>query len=565
MLENRKALSDYRLHTALEKLDSAKLLLDEEKYKAAANRAYYAMFHRKEKYHMDNKLRLDGIFGSGMVLRRDVENKIWGWCPSDGNISVALDGSPCPVSLDGKRFTAVLPAREASTGHEIVISCRDEKITLSDVCFGEVYLLSGQSNMQLPVDRVLDRHGDEVRAANEPLIRHFTVEPRYLFGRYAEDIPAAEWKKAVYPEVFGFSAAGYFFGLRMYKELGVPIGLVLNAMGGATIEAWMPEESVKKFYDCTPQIEKYYREGACEQQIAEEQRLDTEWRAALAEADRNMPVDRVPDGAEPFNVPGMCFGTELEGRTGSAFFYREIELENEPSGGAIAYIGNSIEADETFINGVKIGETSYRYPPRKYTVPAGVLRKGKNLITVRLISTAGVCGFVSDHPYYLESGGERIGLEGQWLMKKGAECGNCPNVLFPPLLPTVLYNASFYPLRDMSFSAVLWYQGESNCNTPEDAKRYDEKFAELVRVWREKLGYEIPFVCTEMCDFDDPAVKVHDTEGWKEVQRQQREAPAKVPRCAAALCAVLGEPWELHPQRKKEVGERLAEALLTIM
>ena len=454
-----------------------------------------------------------------------------------------------------------MPPRAASAGHMITVCCGEAQIVLEDVCFGDVFLLSGQSNMQLTADRVMDCHGMEVTEANYPLIRHFTVEPRYYFGKLADDIPQGEWKKAIYPDVKEFSAAGFFFAKKLHKEIGVPIGLVLNAMGGSTVEAWMPEALLSKYGDFSDVLNKYKPDGALEAEVTFGENRENRWRSALFEGDMGTPLDRIPDGAEPFTVPGMCFGTRLEGWSGSVFFYKEIELEREPEGDALLYVGNIYESNITYINGTRVGAIEYRYPPSKYPLEPGVLKKGRNIICTRILQKNGVGGFVHGHPYFLDSGAERIDLEGEWMMKPGTSIEPLEDTLFPPVLPTCLYNASFWPIREVNFTGMLWYQGESNAMQPE---RYDEKFADMIAELRRRTGQRLPVVCTELCDFDDPGVKEHDKSGWQEIQRQQREAPDKVPDCAVALGHDLGQPYDLHPQRKKELGDRMAKEMLRL-
>lgn len=499
-----------------------------------------------------------------MVLQRGRSNRLWGTCPQGAQLSAALDGQPCPTACADGRFSVTLPAQEASTGHIIEITCGDESLRLEDVCFGEVFLLSGQSNMQLEVNRVMDVSAAEVLAADYPLVRHFTVEPRYLFGRQAEEIVPAPWRKGVYPEVMGMSAAGFFFGRRMQEELDVPVGLVLNAMGGSTIEAWMPEELLEQFGDYAAQIKEFYDHDVFTARVSGEEKDNTDWHLALDREDEAASASAIPADAEPFTVPSMTFGTVLEGYSGSVWFYREVELESEPEGEGLLYLGDIVDSDRAYINGKLVGETAYRYPPRKYPVPAGLLKKGRNLIACRMVIKDSAGGFVPYHPYYLDTGAQRIELAGQWLMKTETRAAHpAPPVLFPPVLPTGLYNASLYPLRDMQFAGVLWYQGESNVTDPE---RYNEKFTVMMNSWRELLGQKLPVVCVELCDYIDPLSRDTEVpEDWRNMQRMQLRQPEFTADCAVARAHDLGEGLEIHPQRKQELGERLAQQALKLI
>ncbi len=517
---------------------------------------------------MNRLLTLDGIFSDGMVLQRNRPAAVWGTCPDGAAVHAELDGSSCVVNCEKGRFTVTLPSQPASTGHRLSITCEDETVTLSDVCFGEVFLLSGQSNMELPAERVMDVSGDELLQADFPLIRQFRVEPRYMFARQAESLVPHPWTRAVFPDVLELSAAGFFFARRMQEQLDVPIGLVLNAMGGSIVEAWLPEEELYSFGGeegglgiYAGKVLPYHEPGALEAQVSADEKAKEAWLDSLRTGDETQTACAIPSDASEYTVPGMSFGTELEGWCGSVWFWREVTLDHEPAGDGFLYVGELIDSDRTYVNGTPVGETTYRYPSRKYSVPAGVLHKGRNIIAVRLVIDNGAGGFIPDHPYYLHTGRERIDLTGKWYMKKETAAQPAPPVLFPPDLPTGLYNASLHPLRGIEFAGLLWYQGESNTWAPE---RYNEKFDRMMTVWREHLGQELPVVCTELCDYIDPAVKVCDTSGWKEIQRQQLRQPEVTSRCATVPAADLGESYELHPQRKAELGERLADAMLKL-
>jgi len=507
-------------------------------------------------------LTLDGIFSNGMVLQREREVRLWGRCPQGAAVSAELNGQPCTVLCSDGRFTVTIPPQPASCCHTIIIACENQRIELGDVCFGDVFLLAGQSNMQLPVARVQDVSEGETLAADYSLVRQFVVEPRYFFGHKAEELAANPWTKGVYPEVMSMSAAGFFFARRLYEERQVPIGLVLNAMGGSCIEAWMSEELLESLGISTERILPFHTPGVFEDLISGEEKLFADWMESLLTGTEAEEARAIPSGTEEFAVPSMSFDTSLDGFSGSVWFYREVNLDVVPDRDGLLYLGDIIDSDRTYINGQLVGETAYRYPPRKYRVPAGLLHRGTNLIACRMVINGGVGGFVPDHPYYLDTGFERLDISGSWRMKKQTEAAPANPTLFPPSLPTGLFNASLCPLRGLEFAGMLWYQGESNAASPEG---YGEKFTALMNEWRTVLGQPLPVVCVELCDYVDPAARVMDFTGWREIQRQQREQPLHTPDCAVVSAADLGESLELHPQRKQELGERLARKMSTLI
>lgn len=507
-------------------------------------------------------LTLDGIFGSGMVLQRERTVRLWGQCSQGAAVSAALDGCPCVVLCADERFTVTLPPQPASCCHTIIVSCENERIELNDVCFGDVFLLSGQSNMQLPMSRVQDVSERETLTANYPFIRQFVVEPRYLFGRRADSLVSNPWTKGVYPEVMSMSAAGFFFARRIYAEQTVPVGLVLNAMGGSCIEAWMSEELLESLGIGTEAIQSFRDPDVFEKKTAADEKAFAGWLNSLLTGRESEEAGTVPGDAVEFTVPSMSFDTPLDGYSGSVWFYREVELDAVPDRDGLLYLGDIIDSDRTYVNGQLVGETAYRYPPRKYRIPAGLLRQGTNLIACRMVINCGVGGFVPDHPYYLDTGFERVDISGSWRMKKQTAASPAVPVLSAPTLPAGLYNASLCPLKGLEFAGMLWYQGESNAAAPDG---YSEKFTAMMGEWRGLLGQRLPVVCVEMCDYVDPAARVMDFSGWKEMQRCQRELPRYVSDCAVASAADLGESLELHPQRKQELGVRLAREMTTLI
>lgn len=526
---------------------------------------------------MASSLRLDGIFGSGMVFQRGRDNEIWGFDDAADAVEVTLADAKnggavlgtYTGAVRGGRFRVTLPAREACDG--ITITVRgSEEIVLEDVCFGDVFLLVGQSNMELPVRRVLDA-SPEVVESDYPLIRHFTLTPQLIVGRPAECIAPAPWDKAVGEGVLPFSAAGFFCAKRVFEKYGVPIGLVQAAQGGSSLEAWMPREVLEQFGDYSDQIDKFIPEGALADFLAERQRLAIEWNEAITTGVEEEYSKAMPDGLRPYPVPRMIRDTELRGFCGSIWFFREVELEKDPCGEPLLYLGDLYDADRTYVNGTLAGRTEYCYPPRRYFISPALLHKGRNLIAVRLVINNRDGGFVSDHPYFLDTGAERIDLTGEWLYKiecraadviQGTPDETMPAGFMAQNVPTWLFTNSIQPLAGLGFAGALWYQGESNA---ERWQNYDRMFAAAVEAWRKELGQKLPVVCVEMPDYQDPVVENHDTSGWNTIQRYQREAPQLVPDCACVHAKDLFTPFELHPQRKDELGERLAEAVFPLI
>ncbi|MBR5936671.1 MAG: hypothetical protein IKZ90_00185 [Clostridiales bacterium] len=502
-------------------------------------------------------IELAPIFGNGMILQRERPVSIWGKDDRAGSVSVLFEGKTYTAPVTGGKFLITLPAHPVAKDLSLQVR-GSETIELTDVCFGDVFYLAGQSNMELPVSRTLDVSKEEVDASDYPYIRQYRVTPQYNMAEdEIADLAKNPWTAAVPGRIGEMSAAGFYFARRIYDEKQIPIGLVLGAQGGSTIESWMPEELLSKFGDYKEKMAPFMGKDALNEYLKFRDSSIASWRNALSSEDDEKMNKEIPEDATDFSVPGMLRKEDGTGFIGIVWFYKEFTLEDVPSSDAFLYLGDLIDADQTFINGTLVGRTEYRYPPRKYPFDGSILRKGRNLIAVRLIIETGDGGFVAEHPYYVRSGDEKIELSGTWKMAFGKEAASAvPAFLMGQEVPTSLYKTSVRPLKDYSFRGLLWYQGEANSSDPE---RYSEKFSAMIRNWRDLFGQKLPLICVEMADYTDP-VTGKTPPGWDLIQSQQKEAEKTVPDCAVVSAKDLSTPLELHPQRKSELGARLAEA-----
>ena len=509
---------------------------------------------------MEKQMKLAGIFGDGMILQRNNTNRIWGTDPIAEHVTLEIDGQIYEETVADGKFSFLLPPHEEAINLVLTVH-GSGTIECHDVCFGDVFLLSGQSNMELPLSRVLDESGKEIKQAKDPLIRQVRLTPDYCFGEtQTSTLLDAKWTQAIPEEIMEMSAAGYFCAQIIRAQKKVPIGLILNAQGGASVEAWMCQEDLTRFGDFSKEIEPFLAEGSLDSYLRDREVRIGKWYQDVQADNFDSFPSKIPDEARSLLLPAVF--SELDGSpySGSVWFYQKAVLKKEPQGEAFLYVGELIDSDITYVNGEKVGETAYRYPPRKYFFDASILRKGENLIAVRLVVENGFGGFLPEHPYYLEVGGERVELSGEWSYIKEKEASYPAVVGFlTQKIPTGLYRSSILPLTGLAIKGVLWYQGESNAGDPVS---YNEKFAAMVACWRKTLSQDLPIIVVELADYIDP--QNGQDKGWKSIQDQQRRAPDLTSLCAVASAQDLGAMYELHPQRKKELGERLAEKALEL-
>ena len=502
-------------------------------------------------------LMLAPILSDGMIFQREVSNYIYGREDMAASVIVSFMGADYYAEVDEKyEFYVELPPVPAGGPYKITVKGSSE-ITLQDVLVGDVYLLSGQSNMELPIRRVLDVSGEEIAQVKEPFIRQYHIPATYNFKEPESYMYAGSWKKAEGEDLLNFSAAGYFFAKELKEAFQIPVGLIMTAVGGSTIEAWMSPSSVAKFSNYQELIKGYDNLAYFNEYISKQQEESEEWMTKLEQEESKEQITRNYTAWDTCQVPSFVSEILEEDFQGSIYLCKEIHLEEEPLlDTAYIYMGSIIDSDRIWINHREVGRTEYRYPPRKYQVPKGILKKGKNLITVRIVVNNTNGGTVKGKPYLLHYDNKEISLEGEWHYRivKRAE-SPIPKVLFPPKLPVCFYNTTVVPLSKISVAGVLWYQGESNTDAPGN---YADKFTAMVSDWRELFGWELPFIYVQLTNYKDPLTSLEDT-GWAELREQQRRCLG-IYNVAMVTTLDIGESNDLHPQNKKEVGVRLAKA-----
>lgn len=512
---------------------------------------------------MENKgLILSPILREGMVLQRDKTNRIYGTDSLAEMVTVSFNGKEyCARVSDNHEFSVELPPVPSGGPYCITVKGSSE-ITISDILFGDVYILSGQSNMELPVRRVLDVSAEEVSRTNILEIRQYLIPATFNFKEPEKYMCAAEWKKATGDAIMDFSAVGLFFAKEIWEKYHVPVGLIMTAVGGSTIESWMNPVTLRRFGSFEAEVEDFQDIHYFHSFIQKQQEDANKWLEAIEKEEEHFDFSKEYLKWNTCRIPSLVSDYMDEPFSGSVYLCRELYLGSEQKeDNAYIYMGSIIDSDRVWINGTLIGRTEYRYPPRKYSIPKGVLKKGYNLITVRIVINQNNGGTIAGKPYHVYYNGETINLEGDWYYKVGKKSNTVmPSVLFPPLLPIGFYNATVVPLAKIQINGVLWYQGESNTGRPKD---YADEFAAMVSDWRKLFGWEVPFIYVQLPNYREPLNTTEDT-GWAELRDQQRKS-LSLPKVAMVTALDVGEWNDLHPQNKKIIGVRLAKAAMHLI
>ena len=510
-------------------------------------------------------LRLPRLISDGMILQQKKQIKMWGFDRPGRKVMLSFLGEEYVAVADGQgRFEAVLPPMEPGGPYNLYIGNENgEEIVVTDILIGDVWLCAGQSNMELPMERVKDRYPEEIRECSEPFIRTFKVIEHSDFHGPLRELQSGSWEKADTGTILKFSATAYFFAKQMYQMTGVPVGLINTSLGGSRIQSWMSREMLQGDVEDLLLAEKYADDAFVAGQLERNQENMEAWHRNLDEQDqglkRNFKELKDPEPSfKEVSIPFFFRDTQLQGFIGSVWFLRNFQVTGGLAGKAAKlWLGTIVDSDTVYINGVMVGHTDYQYPPRKYEIPEGLLREGENTIVIRVKCENGHGRFTDGKKYALWNDEEEIDLTGKWYYEIGAACEQIEPTDFVNWKPTGLYNGMVAPCRPYTLAGILWYQGESNTHVPEV---YLELMKRMVAGYRKEWGEELPFLYVQLPNF---AIDRYDSDadetgqGWPVVRELQRRAK-KLPRVGMAVTMDLGEDNDLHPLNKKEVGFRLA-------
>lgn len=514
---------------------------------------------------LNAQVRLPRLISDGMVLQRDSKIKVWGWASPGEKVTVHFINSIYNAQADNDgNWSVVIPPVKAGGPYSMQIEASN-KITINDILIGEVWVCSGQSQMDINMERVSPLYQKEIAEAGNPNIRHFVVPIAYNFNGPQTDVPSGRWETISKDNILRISAIAHFYSCELYEKYKVPVGMIRASVGGSPTEAWLNEEEIKLFPNHYNELIRSKNQSYIDSTQKADRERSQQWFTQLGQKDEGYKNPEQPwykaevdiSDWKQMDVPGYWADGEIGWVNGIVWFRKDIDVPANMAGKpARLNLGRLVDADSAFVNGVFVGTTSYMYPPRRYNVPENVLKAGKNTIVVKMISNGGKGGFVPDKPYELIADGSVIDLKGKWLCKVGAVMKPLRGETTIRYKPTGLFNAMISPLKNYSIKGILWYQGESNADRP---KEYGKLMPAMIKTWRESWKRDdLPFLLVQLHNFMEPSDTPSES-NWA-LAREVQAKVLELPNTGMAVAIDLGEWNDIHPLNKKDVAKRLALA-----
>lgn len=515
---------------------------------------------------------LHPLFTDNAVLQRDRPIPIWGWATPGANLSVGIDGKKfwkTRAGADGKWMVRIGPYK-AGGPHTLTVdgSVPGEMATRSNILFGDVWLCSGQSNMEWGIDQA-NNGQQEIAAANYPDIRLFTV-PQTVSGT-PRQLVNSQWLVCNPTNIAagksrGFSAVAYFFGRKLHQELKVPIGLIHSSWGGTVAEAWVHESALGNIKDFDGQVAAVKKSATSELSYEEQNMV---WLREVDKGEREGWAGENADvsGWSSINAPGNWEAVPelgLQNFDGLAWYRREVDVPAEWAGKDLSLqLGSVDDHDTTFWNGKPVGANFAVSVARNYKIPGAEVKAGRNVIAIRVYDTGGLGGLTGrPEQMKLELAGQPpLSLVGSWKLKTSVpskELTSGPIRIDNPNVVTVLNNGMIAPLAPYGLKGAIWYQGESNASR---AEQYGRLLPVLINGWRRQFDTPLSFYIVQLAGYMNPDDAPRDDE-WPRLREAQMNTAQTVERTGIATAIDVGEAGDIHPKNKQDVGLRLALAAL---
>jgi sialate O-acetylesterase len=514
------------------------------------------------------EVKLPRIFTDHAVFQRQKPIPVWGWAKPGETVTVGIGTKKLAVKADKQgKWQVALSAMEAGGPYSLIVQSKANTIELKDILIGEVWLCSGQSNMEWKVNGAKEAW-KEKSSANYPSIRHFQVEKGLAFEPQ-NDLPSGNWEVCTPESVGNFTAVGYFFAREVFEKTKVPVGLIHSSWGGSQVEGWISREGYEKSLELQACLKN----------------MPKNWKEADSVSDRKLKVQLfgTPDPKitkekeENYRSPGTDYSKWWNGSAPGAWDWQGIwAFRGQGYAMCIVNVPKEIIAQETFI-GLGVNDSFMKVyingteawggdQPGKhiFAVPPLTWKAGRNILLLKFGPVKNPEGFGmglagSPDDLYVKSKdlAVTIPLSGPiWkLMPSFAEYHTYAHLMNN--VGITLYNAMIHPLTRYAIRGVLWYQGEANTGR---AYQYRTTFPELISDWRSKWGEEIPFYFVQLSSYG-PNQSSNEGSDWAEL-REAQTMTLKLPKTGMAVTTDIGNANDIHPTNKQDVGKRLAAIAL---
>lgn len=518
---------------------------------------------------------LHPLFSDHAVLQRDMPLRIWGTAGWGEQLTVTFAGQTRHVKADDQGHWSCtldpMPASFESRTLQVSNHQLNKADMATDILVGDVWLCSGQSNMEWPITQTDE--DEEIAKADHPHLRLLTIPHEVAYK--PQSMIDSKWQHCS-PETLragaqgGFSAVAYFFGRKLQEELKVPIGLIHSSWGGTMIEAWMSAETLQGWHPAQGQMNLLRNIAESNDPKALDKIMD-EWFMKHDIGTQQGWHKGTQDTSDWKEVdwPNSWAGCGIKGHEGITWIQREFELpadwETQP---LVFQLGTIADTDTTWINGTEIGRTNSFEVATEYTVPVGIVKAGKNTITMRITNAGGGGIHNKNTPltvsplHITPAEAHQLDpiLSGKWKLKTTATKGKTGRpIAGNPRVPTVLHNAMIAPLKPCALKGVIWYQGEANAGAP---KQYAKLLPMMIADWRKQFDHpELAFHIVSLANYMERSEVPRD-HGWAGLREAQAMAARNVPHCGLAVTIDIGDAKDIHPKNKRDVGLRLALSAL---
>ncbi len=498
-------------------------------------------------------VKLPNIFTSNMVLQRDKQLKIWGWADNGEAVAINFNGQTVKTK-SGKDGSWLLMLKPMNYGGPFTMTITGKNnISLTNILMGDVWICSGQSNMEFGLRNTRDG-AKEVSESKYPSIRLFTVKKATAY-KPLKDVTDAGWQECNPETVPDFSAVAYFFARKINTDLNIPIGLIHTSWGGTNIQTWTSWDVMGK--------EEKYKGVNLDEKDKEDALMKTrqgEFVTSLkndkGDIEKWYALTASNEGWKNIQQPQSWESSEIGNADGNIWFKKEFELPEAMFGkDGVLNLGPIDDNDVTYFNGIQSGATNNYSAERAYKLSSGQFKKGKNTIVVKVTDTGGGGGFYGKaEQMYIEIDGKRIPLAGTWQYKPSAI-----NTAFgiqdvgPNAFPSQLYNAMIAPITQYAIKGAIWYQGEANT---QEAYNYRAMFPKMITDWRKHWNDNFPFFWVQLANFMAPD-SIPAQSDWAEL-REAQSMTLSLPATGQAIITDIGERNDIHPKNKQDVGYRLA-------